>query len=289
MRVGMTTALHYKPLLQQSQKQHARFGNMGVTAIPMVLKVADFATLGKATELMNRIIYGAVIGSRIGFSRSPKEAWENARRDMLGWYFWFMGSPIMQTLMVLGLGLVKPEANKVLISKVDNKAPAPIKFLQFMFNPGRIYTIASDKQIHQRRDQVIRDMIARKASRVEIEGVKKFFGHMANYRALVSFIGLIFTFLSLGIGINLINIALTKAALKREHENATNKSATPMEQPVKQPQSVTPEQLALLQQLLGGSPKTNPAQMAVPGISAMGGNPFYTRIPNPGFAARSQF
>jgi hypothetical protein len=224
-----------------------RFGNMTATA-PMALRMYDFLSPGKTLVGMNKLIYAAVIGSRILYSRSPNERMENARRDILGWYSWFMGSPLMQTALVLCMfplvsklykGSQMAASKNLMLTHLDKSANPLKKALWGLFAPDKLWLIATDKQLHQRKTHIINGMkeqAIKHSGRIDkvtldrIAKVQNLFGKTINYRALVSFIGLAFTFFALGIGINLVNIALTRNDLQKKHEssNQPSKSVQPM-------------------------------------------------------------
>lgn len=217
------TPLHYRPVQKVAL---TRFGSSN----SLFNALGDFKELGKTAVRNNQIIYAGVILSRMLFSRSANEAWENARRDVLGWYFWFMGSPLMQTALVLGLVPAISKASKgLMVTPMNQNASLGQKILWTLSSPSKLWTIASDKQLHQRKAHVLDAMkneaLAKsggttldKAALARMANAGKLFEKTTNLRALVSFVGLAFTFFALGIGINLLNIAMTKAALNKKQK-----------------------------------------------------------------------
>ncbi len=199
----------------------------GYTAAPFALKILDFHTLGASTVAQNKLIYAAVIASRLWKSRSWNEVRENASRDVLGWYSWFMGSPLMQTALVCGL--VSPKIRDLMVTRLNQDAPIIKKLGWTFLNPSKLWLITSDVQLHQRKEQMIRaiqrhpGLQKNGVGQKMISQIEKRFNKAIFNRSLVSFAGLMFTFLMLGVGINLINIALTKSALrKKQHSNPQN-------------------------------------------------------------------
>lgn len=204
------------PFVPQVKPRPARFGN--APAAPLLLKALDFANLGTSTVGQNKLIYGLVIGSRVGYSRSANERWENIRRDALGWYSWFMGSPLLQVGIVTGLiPLVAKGSKELMLRNLNQSASFPKKILYTLFAPSKLWLLASDKQLHQRKEQIIAFLRQSKSAgkMAEIAKVDNLFSKTIMLRGMTSLIGLGFTIMLLGVGINLINIAMTKAALRK--------------------------------------------------------------------------
>lgn len=210
------------PVIQASCRQNPRFGS-NKHMFKMFNIMGDFSELGKSAVRHNQIIYAAVIASRIIFARSNNERMENARRDIPGWYFWFMGSPLMQAGIVR---MCMPKAyQQLILTPTQEKATFLRKMLWLFVNPKRIWHIASDKQIYQRKEQIISDIINTaqkvkgklpKSAINEINRINKMFTKTMQLRGLVSFIGFMFTVLTLGVGINFINMAFTRKNINKE-------------------------------------------------------------------------
>ena len=213
------TPISPNPFIMPVKQAPPRFG---VASAPMLLKALDFANLGTSTVGQNKLIYGLVIGSRVGYSRSANERWENIRRDALGWYSWFMGSPLLQVGIVTGmLPLIAKGSKELMVRKLNQNASLPQKLMYTLFNPSKLWLLASDKQLEQRQEQIVEFMRRRgKALKsTDIGKIEKLFTKTKMFRGMTSLIGMLFTIALLGVGINLINIALTKASLVKSSGN----------------------------------------------------------------------
>jgi hypothetical protein len=187
----------------------------GFVPAPALLTAMDFATLGASTVAQNKLIYGMVIGSRVVAARENTERWENLRRDPLGWYSWFMGSPLLQVgLALFGLPLVAKGSKELMVNHLNKDANFIQKLGWTLFNPSKLWLLASDKQLEQRKTQLV-DGLLKAGRQKEIEAVEKLFSKTIVMRGLMSFIGLAFTIALLGVFINLLNIAMTKASLRK--------------------------------------------------------------------------
>lgn len=213
----------------------------GFVSGPAILRAVDYASLGTSTVGQNMGIYGTVIASRLWQSRSPNERWENARRDVLGWYNWFMGSPIIQTGLVLGLPLVLgasgAASKRLLVTRLNQNASPLKKLFTLLLEPNKLFMIASDAQIHQHKNHIL-ESLGKAGAKAQIGKVAALFEKARNHRAIVSFIGLAYTFFALGVGIIWLNIFLTKLALKKQQDK--NGQQSPMAgrfQGISQPQS----------------------------------------------------
>lgn len=205
MRIPRNTSQH------RPQPVSLKFGS----GMPALLKTLDYTTLGASTVGQNQLIYGTVIGSRLWQSRSPNEFKENARRDILGWYNWFMGSPLMQTAIVLWL--LPKNSQNLLLTRLGQDVQGPRKILTALFNPSGLWKIASDEQLCQREAHIV-SALKKTGASDKISRVHQLIQTSRNHRALMSVFGLAYTFFALGVGINLLNIALTKAAVRKEDQ-----------------------------------------------------------------------
>jgi hypothetical protein len=162
----------------------------------------DFNALWKTAVQNNKLIYGVVIASRLGFSRSWNEFCETARRDLLGWYFWFMGGTLLQTTVARCIPNKAIRQAMLTPGWAAQKRGLP-KVLAFFFNPNSLCRLTSDKQFEQR----IKELGAENA---------KIYGTAKLWRGGISLLGLIFTVAALGVGINLLNIHCTKANMQKK-------------------------------------------------------------------------
>ncbi len=202
-------------------KYPTRFGLASPNAL---LSALDFTANGASTLNQNKLIYSAVIGSRIKYARSKNERLENTRRDVLGWYNWFMGSSLIQTLIVLTLiPAISPKARDLMLNKLNPKVNPLKKLFLTFFDPSKLWLIITDKQLHQRREQIVRSMMQSNLPNkmTKVAQVQKLFGQTINLRALMTAIGMAYTLFAVGIGINLVNIALTRRNLRKQISGQT--------------------------------------------------------------------
>lgn len=197
----------------------ARFG---FAAAPMVLRNLDYATLGATTTAQSKLMYTTCIGSRVVQGRSMRERWETVRRDLLGWYFWFMGNSLIQSLTMLSLiPMVAPHAKKLLVRNMNPDAGLLNKARWFFLNPAKLWRITSDKQLEQREAHILNAMVKQKnaatpAGRGQIEQMRSLFEQARNIRAKTSAFGFVFNILVLGLGIMQLNIYLTKSSVQKQ-------------------------------------------------------------------------
>ncbi len=212
MITPMLLQRHIMPSFRANQA--VKFGSMTGMALDVL---GDFTKLGTTAVKHNQFIYAAVILSRILFARSPNERWENARRDALGWFFWFMGNAIVKNVLTKVVATAKPELGEFLISNKDLNTQGPLKkAVSFLFAPDKFMGLNGDKQI----EEIGQSLIKTATSPQEIETITKLVRHSKNVVGLIALFGLIASILLLGVVINLINIAMTKADLgKRIHQS----------------------------------------------------------------------
>lgn len=195
MSIGVVSPIHQKTSPPRFQG--------GLIKPGLTLKTFDYVNLSTTPMAMSMLIYTWIILTRILFSRSDSERRENLRRDPLGWYAWFMGTPLMQGLLIRGL----PKDIKPLIFTEKTKhLSLPHKIFNWIVQPTANYHVTSDKQLKQRAEQLIK--LA--TSDTMKKAIEKRFAMATKVRALVYFFSLMFTFATLGIGIQWINIMLTK-------------------------------------------------------------------------------
>lgn len=185
------------------------------------------------------LIYALVIASRIGFSRSSNERREKATQGPLGWYFWFMGSSLMQTAFIL---LIMSHVSKMgkslkpLMVTDRSKDFGLLKRALFsIFAPSKLWMLTSAEQLKQRQEHIVKAIEQQavknggkigKVALQKIESVKSLFAGAIKYSYLNSFIGLMFAFIVLGVGIPLLNIVLTKASVKQKYASSNQKPIT---------------------------------------------------------------
>ena len=179
----------------------------------MFLRMFDFAMPGVTVLNANKLIYATTIASRLLESRSKNEFLEVARRDPFGWFFWYYGSPLMQTFLITGL--MDKAAQNLLKCKVGKPMQLGPSKLHWLINPADRFYITTNNQLEQRMQQIVGHMARQRKSPAAIDMVKSQFRRAIQLRSLTSFIGLVFAIAAVGIGTTWINFALTGNDLKR--------------------------------------------------------------------------
>ncbi len=160
-----------------------------------LLNAFDFERPGITATPMNMLIYGSNILSRLTASRSSNELWENARRDGLSWLCWFYTTPVIQRLVVL---LAPKHVREALLRKNPKPITGVLAKLNWHVNPLSRWHLMSSQQI---LDYM---------GRPQLNPYRPFLNQLRRWRGGASTIGLLTAFFVLGIGINLVNIAITR-------------------------------------------------------------------------------
>jgi len=210
--------------------------------------IFDFNKPGIAMVKQNMLIYSIVICSRVAAayqrglaSGSFEEVREHAVRDSLGLTFWFFAGTFMQRV---ALRLIPKQYRDALVfnpymeskttQRLATKTDGWSKFqnklrqeLSFLFKGE----VVSAKQAQQRGELIFKHF-----AESGIKTPKKLERYLRNLRNISNFIwlfGLLITIGLLGIGINFINIAITrKNVAKKYHVTA---EAMPVSQPIARP------------------------------------------------------
>lgn len=181
------------------------------------LQRMDFEALAQSTIPQIQVVYGLCILSRIAAAaqRSKNEVRETLTRDSLGYIFWFYATPIVQKLF---LKFVPPaHYSRILVQK---KTEAPqgngflnrMKQINFKLNPLSRWELPSSTQLENRMEQALHYLEEQGVATTSplYKNKEKVFKQLIKWRRLSTFSGIAMTIALLGIGINLINIAITK-------------------------------------------------------------------------------
>ncbi|MGE0199562.1 MAG: hypothetical protein AB7P76_01195 [Candidatus Melainabacteria bacterium] len=190
------------------------FESMAETLRPgRVLSRFDFDAFthgGNITAKQVGVVYAGMIFSRIaaGAIRSYNEAREHILRDGLGYFFYLFTIPILSRLFI---GLATPARYRELL-RHEKPMPqgtgrmASLRRLSWRINPAARYSTTTKEQLTDRLRQIkntglhtpeAEDLVRR------IEGAMK-------YRQLNMLAGMVATVATLGIMVNLVNMALTR-------------------------------------------------------------------------------
>jgi len=205
-------------MIGRIEQKPVRFG---FASAPAVLRNLDYAALGATTTPQSKLLYTTCIASRVVQGRSMRERLETIRRDLLGWYFWFMGNSLIQSLAMLSLiPMIAPNAKKLLVRNMNPEAGLVKQARWFFLNPSKLWRITSDKQLEQREAHIL-DALVKKgantpAKAAKVEETRLLFEQARNLRAKTSAFGFVFNILLLGWGIMQLNIFLTKSSVQKQ-------------------------------------------------------------------------
>lgn len=180
----------------------------------LLLKNLDFHNVGETLLGQSMIIYALVISSRVAAARSKNERFEVMRRDFLGWYSWFFGVPLLQFGLTNLLTMGNPKLREILIQTRKGSGTFFSKINRIVNPTSRFFT-TTIHQLKQREAQILALMEKNGTGLREMRQVRQLFNKASNIQVLTSFIGLAFTIFAIGIGINLLNIALTRKNVER--------------------------------------------------------------------------
>ena len=181
-------------ILQNGMKQLAKPG--------IFLKTFDFIQLGDSVLAQSKFIYGGLCISRSVCARSQNERWESLRRDPFAWYSWFYGKPLLEWALITFSTAADPLVRHIL--------RRPIPEMGHPFNPTSQVFQTTERQLKERLLQLQKRMSVAKVPLLAIRQMENTFTRASNLLLITSSIGMLFTIFSLGIGINLLNIAATR-------------------------------------------------------------------------------
>lgn len=178
-----------------------------------LLKSLDYAVVGDTLLKQSMLIYTCIIGSRVAMARSTNERLEVLRRDPLGWYMWFMGKPLFEWGLLHLATINDPHVRSLLF---NYKAPETTwgKVMSFVNPPAQYYS-STQKQLMQRYQQIKTQMLTQSTGVKQLKQLTRVFTKANNLIVLTSFVSLVLTILGLGIGINMVNIALTRRNVEK--------------------------------------------------------------------------
>jgi hypothetical protein len=215
------------------------------------LRIFDFEQAGKSTLRQNMLMYSLVILSRLFAAAaraketgSYNEVREHALRDLLGWTFWFFAASQVQRLF---LRAFPAKYRDVLVHTPYEKKPAATSWgklgerLKWEFNFLARGQTPTARQLEQRMEQFLKETreaargLGDDAVKMAEKDAMKYFGRLAKLRNLASFTGITMAIALLGVGINLVNIAMTRNNVQKRGTSETAK------QPVQPAYGLQPE------------------------------------------------
>jgi hypothetical protein len=189
-----------------------------------LLRNFDFTNFAATTVRQSMLIYALIISSRIVWARTNNERAEILRRDIPGWYTWFMGKPLLE-YGIIQLITMNNKTLRGLLSKPAPPDPGILGKLYRTVNPISGMFQTTTLQLKQRQRQIVKAMAKQGLPLKRMRQVESMFRNASNVLMLTSFVSLILTVLALGIGIPQINVWITRANVEREKKRALGQLA----------------------------------------------------------------
>ena len=180
--------------------------------------------MGETVVRQSMLIYGFIIGSRMLWARTNNERMEVLRRDVPGWYTWFMGKPLLEYGMTQMITL-NDKTLRSLLSKPAPKAPGAWNQFYRIVNPVSGMFATSTNQLKQRQRQILKEMAKRGLPLKRQRVVETMFKNASNVILLTSFVSLILTILTLGVAIPQANVWITRRNVERERKRSLGQLA----------------------------------------------------------------
>lgn len=181
--------MNIRPISVTNTMPMGSLGSWGV-------RTFDFAEPGKTATPQNKGIYAISIISRLAVARGYNEIGEICRRDMLGWLFWFYTTPLIQRAVI---ACAPAKVRSALLRQTPRpRGSGMLTSLNWTLNPITRWHLASSAQIM--------DYIRNPRLKSQLS----FLNQLRRWRAGASAVGILAAFFALGVGINLINIAVTR-------------------------------------------------------------------------------
>jgi len=214
-----------------------KFAASSIIPLPIAAMAGlQFPLIGEALTAQSQRIYAVMIGGRVAESREPVEAREHATRDILGSSSWFWGIPIIQRLFLRSFA--PQDIQKALLLSRPAPRPLPVntgtlkvfgRQLQqldyhVLHNPLARYNLVSLQELANRKRDLERIWERTHAhlsteAKAELEKpALRYLTRLTHWRKSAMGIGLTITLLTMGVGINLLNIWMTKNQIKREEQ-----------------------------------------------------------------------
>lgn len=184
------------------------------------LRYFDYQKLGDTSVNQIKLLYGSVILSRFAAAatRSWNELRETMTRDTLGYTFWLFTVPMLQRLILRFAVRDKQYRNALLRTVPKPEATGikgAIKKLLWAVSPVSRWQIASSSEIKDWGKQALYQLERQGVSQSDevFKKTEKYFHELLKRRNLTTGFGVALTIAILGVGINLVNMALTRKAV----------------------------------------------------------------------------
>jgi len=226
MMPTLTTPTHnpFTPTFK-SQPTSARPVQFGLATLPKVGRVTktfDFQQLASSAVKQVMLIYAFCIFSRWGAAAT--RSWNELRESMvmngLGWTGWFYTTPMLLKLF-MSHAVPKTKNGLPLRKLVATKSAKPtgkgfmnaLRKLNWMVNPLSRFEVFSPDQLAALKERTLHQIEASNPNgptkTALIEKLDTQFGHALKWIRLSKGLGILMTIAFLGVGINLLNIAMT--------------------------------------------------------------------------------
>lgn len=197
----------------------------GLATLPKVSRLAktyDFQTLANSAVKQVMLIYAFCIFSRWGAAatRSWNELRESTVMNGLGWTGWFYTTPMLLKFFLYH-AVPKNKDGMPLRELVAAKTPKPegtkwvdkLRRLNWRINPLVRYEVFSPEQLAAVKTRTLHEIEKASGSAANktalVQKIDSQFRHALNWIRLSKGLGIISTIAFLGVGINLVNIAIT--------------------------------------------------------------------------------
>lgn len=221
----------------------------GPVKVNKLTGLLDFTGVGSSPLSQLALLLVSLVASRLWAANERRKAsehkrWneirENLTRDLPVFFFWFFGVPLLQRAYLYLACRKNPNLKNILIQKVAVKAPENAGFGRRLLhhlralNPMSRLHIASSQQIKDQMAQTLRalEKAGIPAHEVPYKEAKANYEHLIKHRNLATALGLAFTTVMMGVGINLFNIYVTRKNVSTELNDSDE---TPPIQPPLQP------------------------------------------------------
>lgn len=209
----------------KSQAAPARPVQFGLATLPKVGRVAktfDFQQLASSAVKQVMLIYAFCIFSRWGAAAT--RSWNELRESMvmngLGWTGWFYTTPMLLKFFMYH-AVPKEKHGMPLRKLVVTKSTKPegthfmdrLRRFNWRVNPLVRYEVFSPDQLAAVKERTLHQIKQSAGSSAEktelIQKLDTQFGHALKWIRLSKGLGIVSTIAFLGVGINLLNIAMT--------------------------------------------------------------------------------
>jgi hypothetical protein len=240
----------------------------GSVKLNKVTGLLDFTSVGSSPLSQLALLLISLVACRLWAANERRKAsehkrWneirENLTRDLPVFFFWFFGVPLLQRAYLYIACRKNPNLKNILIQKVATQAPENAglgrRILHNLraLNPMSSLHIASSQQIKDQMAQTLKTLerAGIPAHEVPYKDAKANYEHLIKHRNLATALGLAFTTVLMGVGINLFNIYVTRKNVSTE---LADLAETPIQPPLTEAPSLPPSNNTPVSPFYGNAP-----------------------------------